>query len=315
LLDYFTKTEGPVRITVADKSGNQVRQLNARAEAGVINRTTWDMRYDAPVPPETGGGRGGRGGGGRGGGRGGAAAAATGELTTEFGAEPAADAAGGGGGGGRGGGPARGSIVDPGSYVVTVAAGGKTDSRTFTVEEDPRVQFSDDDRAKRRKTLTTLSGMTRDADAARRKIVGINTALTNLTESWKQPNAPAVPDAVKKAAEDLMAKVKPAFATFEAPAGGGRGGGAGPGGPFVPPPVTQKISRLANAIDGYTAAPTSRQMADLAEAQAQLQAGIAEVNRLWDEVPKFNKTMQDAGVPYFAVTLGGPAQGGGRGGN
>jgi hypothetical protein len=70
-----------------------------------------------------------------------------------------------------------------------------------------------------------------------------------------------------------------------------------------------------NAIDGYSSAPTSRQMADLAEASAQLQTGIAEVNRLWDEVPKLNKTMQDAGVPYFAVTLGGPAQPGGRGGN
>ncbi len=67
---------------------------------------------------------------------------------------------------------ARGSLVDPGSYVVTIAASGKTDSKTFTVEEDPRVQLSDDDRAKRRKTLTTLSVMTRDADAARRKIVG-----------------------------------------------------------------------------------------------------------------------------------------------
>jgi hypothetical protein len=159
--------------------------------------------------------------------------------------------------------------------------------------------------------------MTRDADAARRKIVGMNTALTNLTESWKQPNAPAVPESVKKAADDLMAKVKPALAMFENPAGGGRGGGggAGPGGPYVPPPVTQKIARLAAAIDGYTAAPTSRQMADLADASAELQTGIAEVNRLWDEVPRLNKTMQDAGVPYFTVTLAGPAQAGGRGGN
>jgi photosystem II stability/assembly factor-like uncharacterized protein len=324
-LDYFTTTEGPVRITVTDKAGNQVRQLNTRAEAHTINRTTWDMRYDPPVPPEnTGGGRGGggRGGGGRGARGGGAAEAATpatsgtGELATEFGAEGAAAAGGGGGGGGRGfGGPARGSLVDPGSYVVTIAAGEKTDSRTFTVEEDPRVQFSDDDRAKRRTVLTTLAGLTRDADAARRRIVGINTALTNLTESWKLPNAPAVPDSVKKAAADLMERVKPALATFESPAGGGRGGGAGPGGLFVPPPVTQKIARLMQAIDGYTAAPTSRQMSDLAEATAQLQAGLVQVNFLWDEVPKFNKTMQDAGVPYFAVTLAGPATGGGRGGN
>jgi photosystem II stability/assembly factor-like uncharacterized protein len=319
MLDYYTKGAGPVEITIADKSGNQIRHLNTRAEAGVINRTTWDMRYDSPVPAEAGGGRGGggRGGGGRGG-RGGAAPATpvtevsanpSGELNTEFGAE-------GGGGGGRGfGGPARGTLVDPGSYVVTIAAVGKTDWRTFTVEDDPRVQFSDDDRGKRRKALGTLTGMTRDADAARRRVVGLNTALTSLTESWKQPNAPAVPDSVKKAAEDLMAKVKPVFASFEAPAGGGRGGGAAPGGPFVPPPVTQKIARLMTSIDGYSAAPTSRQMADLAEAQTQLQAGIAEVNRLWDEVPKLNKLMLDAGVPYFAVTLGPPVQPGGRGGN
>jgi hypothetical protein len=153
--------------------------------------------------------------------------------------------------------------------------------------------------------------MTRDADAARRRIVGINTALNTLIESWKQPNAPAVPDALKKSAEDLMAKVKPALATFENPPGGGRGGG----GPYVPPPVTQKIARLTNALDNYSAAPTTRQMADLADASAQLQAGVTEVNRLWDEVPKLNKQMQDAGIPYFTVTLGPAAQGGGRGGN
>jgi hypothetical protein len=53
----------------------------------------------------------------------------------------------------------------------------------------------------------------------------------------------------------------------------------------------------------------------LAEATTQLQTGVAEVNGLWDEVPKLNKLMLDAGVPYFAVTPGPAAQGGGRGGN
>jgi hypothetical protein len=205
--------------------------------------------------------------------------------------------------------------VDPGSYTVTIVAAGKTDSKTFAIEEDPRVQFSDADRAKRRQALNTLTTMTREAEMARRRIVGINTALTSLTESWKQPNAPVVPDSVKKAADELMAKVKPAVAAFENPAGGGRGGGgAGPGGPFVPPPVTQKIARLMTTIDGYSAAPTARQMADLTEASKQLQAGVVEVNRLWDEVPKLNKVMADAGVPYFAVNPA-PAQPGGRGGN
>ncbi len=349
-LDYFAKAAGPVQITVKDKAGNQVRQLNARAEAGVINRVQWDLRYDNPIPPPnagpgTAGGRAGAGGG-RGGGRGGrggrggadAAPAAPveaaqaggragvgGELNTEFGAPAGGEAnaegggGGGGGGGGRGGGPARGSLVDPGEYSVTITQNGQSDTRTIKIEEDPRVQFSDADRAKRRKALGTLTTMTHDADAASRRITAINTALTALTDSWKSPNAPAVPDNVKKAAEDLVARVKPVYAMF-ANQGGGRGGGgggnAGPPAVYTPPPVTQKINRVMNAIDGYAAAPTARQLADIDEASAQLQKGIAGVNALWDEVPKFNKVMTDAGVGYFTVNPNvTPAPGGGRGGN
>jgi photosystem II stability/assembly factor-like uncharacterized protein len=334
-IDYYAKTAGPVQITIADKSGARVRQLNARAEAGRVNRTTWDLRYDAPVPP-AGGGRGG-GGGGRGG-RGGASPAGAGGATTateapattppaggqaeggeianEFGAAGGAGAAGGGGGGGggRGFGGGRGPEVDPGEYKLTLTAGGKTESRTVVVEDDPRVQFSSDDRAKKRKAVETLVTMTKEADGVRRKAVAMNTALTSLTDGWKQPNAPTIPEAVKKSAEDLLARVKKAAAKFEQ-AGGGRGAGgtAGPPPPYTPPPVTTKILRLMGAIDNYSAAPTSRQMAEIDEAAAQLKTGAAEVNALWDEVPKLNKQLTDAGVGYFTVNLN-AAPAGGRGG-
>jgi photosystem II stability/assembly factor-like uncharacterized protein len=334
ILDYFAKSAGPVRITVADKSGKEIRTINARAEAGVINRTTWDLRADAPVPPAggataAGAGGGGRGGRGGGGGRGGAAAAEApatppqegGEIATEFGAaggEAGAEAGrgggGGGGGGGRFGGAARGSIVDPGEYKVTISANGKSDSRTFTVEEDPRVQFSTEDRTKRRQALDTLTAMTKQADDARKKAVAMNTALTSLTDGWKAPGAPAVPDNVKKAADDLLARAKKTAAMFEQQGGGrGAGGGAGAPPPYTPPPVTQKIQRLMFSIDGYSAAPTTRQMADLQDAAAQLKTGIAQVDALWDEVPKLNKMMADAGVPYFNVNLTPARPAGGRG--
>ena len=333
VLDYFTKAAGPVRVTVTDKMGKRIRQLNARAEAGVINRTVWDLRYDAPVPPAAAatGGRGGRGGGAPGG-RGGAgveAAAETGrtpqsggggELQNEFGG--AAGGRGGGGAGGRGGGRGgffgaaggRGPLVDPGEYTVTVSASGKNDSGAFLVEDDPRVQVSAEDRARRRKTIDTLVTLTKEADAARRRAVAMNTALTSLTANWKQAGAPTVPEGVRKAADDMLAKVKSVAAMFENPAGaGGRGGGAGPPPAYTPPPVTQKIARLMNSIDGYSAAPTMRQVADVEAASAQLQKGVAEVNSLWDEVPKLNKMMSDAGMPYFTVTLpSAPALGRGR---
>ena len=208
-----------MRVTVADKAGKQVRQLNARAEAGVINRASWDMRYDSPVPP-AGAGAGGRGGRGRGG-RGaagrprwrrrgrvqrsaeGAPAApgrgeAGGELPDRIrrGGRRAGGGRGGGGGGGRGGfGAGRGALVDPGEYTVTIAANGKT---RFAYCHGGRRSARADVRRRsrqaaegRRHTVT----MTKEADAARRKAVAMNTALTSLTDSWKQPNAPAVPDA------------------------------------------------------------------------------------------------------------------------
>jgi hypothetical protein len=77
--------------------------------------------------------------------------------------------------------------------------------------------------------------------------------------------------------------------------------------------VTQKIARLLNSIDSYDAAPTSQQTAEIEEASAALKSGTAEVNALWDEVPKLNQQMISAGVPYFTVNLPAAGGGGGRG--
>ena len=337
VLDYFAKTAGPVRVTVKDKAGNDIRQLTGRAEANAVNRIAWDMRSDAPIRPAAGqtaaggGGRGGRGGGG--GGRGAAAASGRGAGTSAFAApetggggpgEPGAEnseTAGGGGGGSRGGfGGNRGYLVDPGEYTVALTAAGKTETKTVTVEDDPRLEISAADRAKRRTAITRLYTMTRQAEESRRKIVAMNTAVTTLTESWKRPAAPPVPESVRKAADDTLAKIKAVLGTFEGPAGGGRGAGGGAGAPppYTPPPVNQKINRLMGVIDAYSGPPTSRQLADIEECAAQLQIGTEAVNKLDAEVPRLNKLMQDAGIPYVTVDITSvppPAPGGRGGGN
>ena len=331
LLDYYLKAAGPVVVTIKDSSGKQIRQIEARGEAGV-NRLSWDMRTDAPVRPAGGatagaggGGRGGRGGGGGRAGRG-AAAAGAGEnqafAAPEAGGgapgEPGAEAGGGGGGGGgRGGfGGNRGSLVDPGQYTVTLAAAGKTETRNVTVEDDPRQTISADDRAKRRTAITRLSDMAKQADEARRKIVAVNTALTNLQDSWKRPGM-TVPDAARRAADDMAARIKVALPAFEAARSNApvQLGAAGSRGPYTPPPVNQKITRLLGTIDGFSGVPTSKQLADIDDCAAQLQKGLALVNPIFDDFPKLNKVLADAGVPYFTVdTNNVPAATFGRGG-
>ena len=121
VLDYFAKTAGPVRVTVKDKAGNDIRQLTGRAEANAVNRIAWDMRSDAPIRPAAGqtaaggGGRGGRGGGG--GGRGAAAASGRGAGTSAFAAPET-------GGGGPGEPGAENSETAGGGGAVVVAAAG-----------------------------------------------------------------------------------------------------------------------------------------------------------------------------------------------
>src|SRR5713226_9493904 len=111
-------------------------------------------------------------------------------------------------------------------------------------------------------TATKLYGMTREADNGRRKIVALRTSLTTLTDGWKRPNTPKVPDDVKKSADDLLAKVKDVVGTFEVERAG-QLGGAGPPLKYTPQPVNQKIGRLMGAIDGYSGPPTTRQLADV----------------------------------------------------
>ena len=51
------------------------------------------------------------------------------------------------------------------------------------VEDDPRVQMSNEDRAKKRQTIQTLVTLTKEAEEPRRKAAGMTTAMTNLLAS------------------------------------------------------------------------------------------------------------------------------------
>ena len=314
LLDYYAKNSGRVHVTVTDSGGKKIREFNAPAAGGQVTRIAWDLRADPPFAPEITGGRGGRGGGrgGRGGGAAQEAAAAAaeqqfeGELMNEFGVTPIEGGparVGGGGGFGRGGLPAgRGPLVEPGKYTVTIALSGATDSKSVTVEQDPRVQVPESNRELRRRTIDTLVTLTREAEMARRRAVAIRTSLTNLTESWKEPGAPQIPEAIRKSADDLLARSKTVADRFESQGGrGGGGGGAGSPPPYKPPPVTQKIGRLIGQLDNYTGAPTSRQVEEAQDCSAQLKKDVAELDKLAADLPGLNKRMSEAGIPYFNV--------------
>ncbi|PYT04315.1 MAG: hypothetical protein DMF60_15700 [Acidobacteria bacterium] len=303
LIDYYLKAvpQGNVRITITDKSGKVVREMTGPREAGV-NRAVWDLRLAAPNQGGPGGGRGGGGGGGGGrggggGGRGGAQQApqaAAGE--TPIAAEPqAAPQLGGGGGGGGFGGGGRGPRVPPGEYNVKVSAAGKEATTTVRVEEDPRIQISEADRAKWSDALMKAYELQRSGGAAQRAVQNLRTQMTSLQESLRRtPNvSKEVNDAVKSVSDqvdDVQKKIVPVF---------DQSGSAGPPLPDAPRPVLGRIGQLFNGLDSYTSAPTPDQTAKLGELAGELRVLIDQLNKLIDEaVPNLNKQIRDNGVSF-----------------
>jgi photosystem II stability/assembly factor-like uncharacterized protein len=295
LVTYFLKSKPAekekVKITVTNKEGKVVREIDGTGDPGV-NRVTWDLRTrSAAEPPRTE--------------TEGAAGAA--EAPSEQGGEAGAGAGGGGGGGGFGGFGAS-PRVDPGEYTVKVAIGKTEQSTKVVVEDDPRIEMSPEDRAARRKAIDQLAQMTQAGTAARRSITGLHTALKDYKKT-------RLPENIQKAIEDLSKKVDDVCLKLGTPAQCGQPaqalGWAGPPVVYTAPPVTQRITQLLGGLENYAGAPTAWQLEQIKILQGLLKEAVDATRALArTDLEALNKMMRDANVPYIAVTAGGG--GGGR---
>ncbi|HSA55295.1 MAG TPA: hypothetical protein VLE53_06300 [Gemmatimonadaceae bacterium] len=182
LLTYTLGREVPsVTVTVTAPNGRVVRELTGPGRAGVLHRVNWDLRHAVPsldgfVMPASAiaaggrGGRGGRGGGGGGGGGRGAAPAGGDEM-------------GGGDAGGWGWTPprsfgARGPYVAPGTYTVTLDAGGTKVSETVRVLADPVLGLSVAQHREREAFLLEAIDMLKETTAMSQQIATLRRDLT-----------------------------------------------------------------------------------------------------------------------------------------
>jgi len=243
-------------------------QAPCEAKPG-INRVVWDMRARSVIP-QLGG-------------------------------------AGGGGGGGFGGGNRPGFRVDPGSYTVKVKLGEKEVSKNITLGEDPRVNITAEDRAKRREALRQITPALIQATTAQATIATMRTTLNATIESWKRPGAVNVPDNVKKAAEDLLKRIDEAYPNWGTPPSEQATlGNAGP--PVVERPASlpQRVQQLVFGIEGYTAAPTENDLAQIQNLSQRVKEASEVVRKFaTEDLPALNKLMAAAGVPYINLPLPG----------
>jgi hypothetical protein len=159
VLSYFVRdTARNLRVTIRDSEDRPVRTLRDSLATPGVNRIVWDLRYDSGV---AGGGPGGGGGGG-------------------------------GGFGFGGGGPQ----VVPGSFTVTLAAGGAEVSRPLTVELDPRASVSREDLVAQRDAALGLRDLGTRVNGLVARTSNLIEQLTNLAATLRQ-NAPDQREAIQ----------------------------------------------------------------------------------------------------------------------
>jgi photosystem II stability/assembly factor-like uncharacterized protein len=267
--------EGKTKISVYDKDNKLVREFDGPGKAGV-NRTNWDLRWNAPAVP------------------------------TPEQLEAAAA--------GFDFGP-RGPLVEPGKYTIKIKAGSREATQEVVVEDDPRLQISPADRTARSEAIQQLYAMAKTTDKDHKTIQGIKDGLKAARDQWKKdadkPDAPKIPEEIQKAAEELQKKVDAVAEKYAREQEGL--GNAGP--PFIwkPEPLPQQVQGLLRQLDGFWAAPGGQQKEKLAELGPLVSDNSALVKKIAEEdLPALNKKMNDAGIPHIVPAA---PQRSGRGGD
>jgi len=261
------KKGSPVKISVYDKDGKLLRVLDGPSTAGV-NRTYWDLRYEPVAEP-------------------------TEEQRQEMAAGYAV-------------GP-RGPLVEPGDYSIKIAANGHEASQKVTVQEDPQVQISPQDRAARRVAIDRVYAIAKTAAKDRKTIAAVKASLHALREAWNsdagKPGAPQIPPEVRKSAEELEKKVDALAEKFIRERQGL--GSAGPQLEWKPAPLPQQTQDVLENLDVFVAAPGGQEQEKLAELVPLVAEASAQVKKLVEEdLAAFNKKMNEAGIPHIPPPAG-----------
>ena len=257
-----SKKQSQVKINVYDKNGQLLRALDGPGTAGV-NRTHWDLRYEPVAEP-----------------------------TEEQREEMAA---------GYSLGP-RGPLVEPGDYSIKITANGHEASQKVSVQEDPQVQISPEDRAARRAAIDQVYALAKTAAKDRKRIAALKVSVHAVLETWnsdaRKPGAPKIPLDIQKSADELEKKVDALAEKFLRERQGL--GNAGPPLEWKPAPLPQQAQDLLENLDEFLAAPSGQDQEKLAELAPLVADASAQVKKLiGEDLPAFNKKMNEAGIPHI----------------
>jgi photosystem II stability/assembly factor-like uncharacterized protein len=240
VLDYWLKDlpRGPVTLTITDSAGAVVRRFSSEDEpeeppaeryfqaawlgkpasfsaAAGMHRFGWDLRYPRP-----------------------AALSYEYSIAAVWGEGTPLDP--------------RGPLVVPGRYTVTLAVGGRTESRALEVRLDPRIRVSVS-------ALNQQLVLAQEVDSTLGRAVATHREITRVLEQRKARLKPGTVDALAALADG--------------------------GNPSLSS-VAGVLANLSTAVEGADAAPTQGQREVLAEYRRELDGLLAQWQRLQASLPR-----------------------------
>ena len=264
LITYYLKQapKEKVHITIADKSGTAVRQLDGPALAG-INRVSWDLRYPDPSDPS---------------------GAQGGSIPNGF-FDPRFSSIGA-------------PFVEPGDYIVTINIGKEQASASLRIEEDPVITISEADRASRHEAVMRAYDLYRSALEASNKIRALKTSLTSVMNSWSEEKAPKVSDGVVSAARDLIKDVDGISTIW---IGTRLTSDKSTPLTYTPPSLAGRLGGALFDLESNTAAPRPRDLEELAELAAIERETEERLKQTLDGLAKLNKAISDSSIPFITI--------------
>lgn len=297
------------RLRIADGSGRVVRELAipASRNAAGLQTMCWDQRVEpiAPLPVRRTGGQGGAGAQGGPGGRQRPipgvpeALPPVGYKAASPCPPPDTTAAGGGGpGGGFGFGAAaqyQGPLVVPGTYTVSLVAGGRVlDAKPLRLTMDPAVQLTGGDRARYNAIVADLHESHRRGVEAARPLAALYDEVMKVASKVDSSTAPAN---VKTEWREFRQQFDSVRARFGVPAatGGGFGGGAAAQAALAAN-VLGRLGMLKAQLQGIWELPTAGTMRQVNDTRAELATAMTQARTFLERARAMSRTLAVNGV-------------------
>jgi hypothetical protein len=242
LLQYYIKSElEEVTITVLDDKGKRIRKLVGPKEVG-LNRTHWDLRFPRPVEPP--------------------------EEQAYFVAPP----------GWRPISFPVGPLVLPGVYTVKVAAGESEIVKNVVVEEDSRIEISDEDRQSHLDTVLRVGKMMAACNQGDATVQKLERQLHSLEEkSTVSEEARSAVESISRKLENLEMKLSRTGGIER------RLGATGPPPKGRPVPLYPRLTGLYVSLNRYTKAPNQDERERIQVLSDELDQLLRDLHKIVEE--------------------------------